>query len=342
VRANGRYARVLAFAAALVASVGCSSSGDESARTVDRPNFERSLQGLAERSHAAALALVRTNDETWQGAAGLAEGKRRATPNDRFAIASTTKTFVATVVLQLVGEGRMTLDDRIGRWFPGILGDRRRITVRQLLNHTSGLPDFAVSETVKEATTDINQSPLIFRPGTAQSYANMNYTLLGLIVEAVTDHGLAQEVHDRIFEPLALDDAGYGTVAPAERVERLPGWLGAPQPQTGPITGAGGITATASDLARFFRALFGGKLLEPDLMTEMTRTVATNEAGVRAGLGVFRFELSCGVAWGQGGDQFSYSDMPLVARDGSMVVVVAQNTGGWLNARAVAEKMFCS
>jgi hypothetical protein len=74
----------------------------------------------------------------------------------------------------------------------------------------------------------------------------------------------------------------------------------------------------------------------------MTRTVDTDEAGVRAGLGVFRLELPCGVAWGHGGDQFSYSDMPLVARDGSKVVVVAQNTGGWLNARAVAEKMYCS
>jgi D-alanyl-D-alanine carboxypeptidase len=341
-RANGRHGRVLAVAAALVAVAGCSSSGDQSVRVLDRPDFQRSLQTLAQQSHAGAVALVRTDEGVWRGAAGFAEGKRRATPADRFGIASTTKTFVATVVLQLAGEGRLSLDDGIGRWFPGLLPDRRRITVRQLLNHTSGLPDFGVSGTVQEATTDLNQSPLISRPGTEHAYSNMNYTVLGLIIEAVTGHGLALEVRDRIFEPVGLYDTGYGPVRPKESAERLPAWLGLPQEQTGPVSGAGGITATADDLASFWRALFGGQLLNPELLAEMTRSVPANESDVRAGLGLFRLDLRCGVAWGHGGDQFTYSDMPLAAPDGSKIVVVAQNTGGWLNARAVAEEMYCS
>jgi len=91
-----------------------------------------------------AVALVRTPSGTWQGAVGLSDVKARTAmrPNDRFRIGSVTKTFVATVVLQLISEGRLRLDDPVARWFPRLVPRASEITVRELLNHTSGLYDY--------------------------------------------------------------------------------------------------------------------------------------------------------------------------------------------------------
>ena len=128
--------------ATIVAASGCGGSGSKPAnpRPLERPDLQRTLRKLAEEQHSGAIALVVTSEGTWQGASGYAVGKRRTDPEDRFGIASTTKTFVATVVLQLVGEGRLSLDDSVERRLPGRRREGRRITIRQLLNHTSGLP----------------------------------------------------------------------------------------------------------------------------------------------------------------------------------------------------------
>jgi D-alanyl-D-alanine carboxypeptidase len=301
-----------------------------------RPDLQRTLRALTQEQHSAAVALVQTKAGTWRGASGYAEGKRRAAPEDRFGIASTTKTFVATVVLQLVGEGRLSLRDTVERLLPGRVRGGRRITARQLLNHTSGLPQ-DVSGGVPPRSA---QLPLLFRPGKAHSYSNLNYGILGLIVEKVTGRRLEWVVRDRIFRPLRLEDTSYGTAAVRAHSDRRPAWLGAPEEAGSPVSGAAGIVSTSDDLARFFRALLGGKLLRPGLLSEMTRTVYANP-DARAGLGLFRIDLPCGSAWGHGGDEASYSDQVLVARDGSKVVVVAQNTLGWPSAKATAEQMYC-
>jgi D-alanyl-D-alanine carboxypeptidase len=279
---------------------------------------------------------VQTKAGIWRGASGYADGKRRANPEDRFGIASTTKTFVATVVLQLVGEGRLSLRDTVERHLPSQLRDGRRITVRQLLNHTSGLPQ-GLSSVLSLRNT---QHPLLFRPGTAHSYSNMNYVVLGLIVEKITGRRLNQVVRDRIFRPLRLDDTSYGTAALSPEPNPMPAWLGAPEELSGPVSGAGGIVSTAPDLARFFRALLGGELLREDMLSEMTRTIDA-DFEFRAGLGIFKADLSCGSAWGHGGDEPAYSNQVLTAPDGSRIVVVAQNTLGWPAAKATAEEMYC-
>jgi D-alanyl-D-alanine carboxypeptidase len=137
----------LAIAAASAAGALATSS-HATPPTLDRPAYARELQKLADRD-SGAVAIVVTPEGTWRGAAGWADSqaKRRAEPDDRFAIESTTKTFVATVVLQLVGERRLDLHDTVQRWLPGLFPAHRRITIRQLLNHSSGIPsDFAISE----------------------------------------------------------------------------------------------------------------------------------------------------------------------------------------------------
>jgi D-alanyl-D-alanine carboxypeptidase len=324
--------------ATIVAGSGCGASGENAAnpRPLERPDLQQTLRKLAEEQHSGAVALVVTSKGTWQGASGYAAGKRRTDSEDRFGIASTTKTFVATVVLQLVGEGRLSLDDSVERWLPGRLREGRRITIRQLMNHTSGLPqDVSFALAPRNA-----QQPLLFPPGTAHSYSNLNYVVLGLIVEKATGMRLDRVVRDRIFRPLGLEDSSYGTAALRPHAGRMPAWLGSPEEPSGPVNGAGGIVSTAADLARFFRALVSGELLGEDLLAEMTQAVdAGTEA--QAGLGIFQINTPCGSPWGHGGDDLAYSNQVLASQDGQTIVVVAQNTTGWPSVEEKAEEMYC-
>jgi D-alanyl-D-alanine carboxypeptidase len=316
------------------------SACDGSDKRATRP---RALErfGLEQAFHApigerfGAVALVQTQKRIWRGASGYAAPQRRAAPENRFGIGSTTKTFVATVVLQLMGEGRLSLEDKVGRWLPGRVRGGRRITIRELLNHTSGLQDVAFALPPRNA-----QPPLLFQPGTAHRYTNVNYVILGLIVEKVTGRSLDLVVRQRIFRPLDLEDTSYGTAIPP-RDRSTPAWLGTPMESVGPVRGAGGIVSTTADLATFFRALLRGELFEHRLLAEMTETVNTGTE-FRAGLGIFQADLPCGSPWGHGGDMPSYSNQVLVSRDGSTVVVVARNTNGWSDVKAVAEEMYCS
>jgi D-alanyl-D-alanine carboxypeptidase len=157
---------------------------------------------------------VVTPEGTWKGAAGWADrrAKRRADPDDRFGIESTTKTFVATVVLQLVAERRLTLHDTVQRRLPGLFPARPSITIEQLLNHTSGVPsDSGVSQPPRLRAKRVATQGLLLKPGTATAYSNSDYVLLGLIVEKVTGRSLDRVVTSRIFHRLHLRSTSYGT-----------------------------------------------------------------------------------------------------------------------------------
>ena len=321
-----RFSAVL-LVTAVIAATACDRT-EVSPSDRDRPetsDLERALRALGTKT--GSVALVRTDAGIERDAFGEAEPGRPADPHDRFHIQSTTKTFVSTVVLQLVGERRLSLQDTVGDLLPGVLRAVRPITVRQLLNHSSGLVGDSIGPPA---------------PGTRFYYSNANYVLLGQIVEEVTGRPLERVVLDRIFRPLDLEDTSYGTAAVGSPDEGP--WLGYPvvrYPASGPIRGNAGIVSTVDDVATFFAALLGGKLLRPDLMADMTHTIE-GEEGYRVGLGIFRDELSCGVAWGHGGDGDFYSTMTLAARDDSKVVVVAQNSSGFDPAHSVAEDIYCS
>jgi D-alanyl-D-alanine carboxypeptidase len=325
--------------AAMVMTGACSRA-DSRARDRDpheTPDLERALTWLAPQG---TVALLRTDGEIWRASSGEAESGRPAEPQDRFEIASITKTFVATVVLQLVEESRLSLEDSIEDVLPGILPYGRQITVRQLLNHSSGLDDSHFSEVSPRKTLDlIAAAPPLSRPGTRYSYANVNYVVLGVIVEEITGRPLEQVVLDRIFRPLGLEDTSYGSSAIGSNADGS--WLGYPVGRSDHVVGAGGIVSSVDDVATFFRALLGGELIGPELLSEMTRTIDGGQ-GYRAGLGIFDEELSCGDAWGHGGELPTYSSMAIASRDGSKVVVVAQNGSGWTAALEVAEEIYCS
>jgi D-alanyl-D-alanine carboxypeptidase len=311
----------LAIAAASAAGALATSS-HATPPTLHRQTYARELQKLAD-GHAGAVAIVVTPEGTWRGAAGWADpnAKRRAKPDDRFAIESTTKTFVATVVLQLVGEGRLNLHDTVQHWLPGLFPARPPITIRQLLNHSSGIPsDLGISEAPLVRVKRIAAQGVLFKPGTSSAYSNSDFVLLGLIVEKVTGRPLDQVVTSRIIRRLHLRSTSYGTT----HAQRMTPWLGPIESFGRPVSGDGGIISTVQDLATFFRALIGGNLLAPKQLAQMTRTIATDRPDLRFGLGIFRYRVPCGLAWGHGG-LASYQVDVEVARDGSKAVVWALN-----------------
>ncbi|MFD7103367.1 serine hydrolase domain-containing protein [Streptomyces celluloflavus] len=274
-------------------------------------------------------------------------------------IGSTTKSFVATVVLQLVGEGRLSLDDTVDSWLPGTVSgngnDGRAITVRNLLGHTSGLANYVADVAPGGArdylaNRDRTYSPeqLValamghrpdFRPGARYAYSNTNYVLAGMVIRAVTGHTWQQEVRTRILRPLGLRH----TTAPEGR-PRVPRphateyqqftpdgpYVDTTAPYLPFDTGAdGAMISTAADLDRFFTALSTGRLLAPAQLAEMRRTVRVpaepgTPEGRSAGLGLFRTPLSCGGFYeGHDGSGIGYVVAPAATADGRTALTVS-------------------
>ncbi|PFR32464.1 serine hydrolase domain-containing protein [Bacillus cereus] len=276
--------------------------------------------------------LVKTFEDgkTWSHAAGVADlnTKKPMKTDFRFRIGSVTKTFTATVVLQLAGESRLNLDDSIEKWLPGVIQgngyDDKQITIRQLLNHTSGIAnytrskDFNMMDTKRSYTAEelvkmgISMPP-DFAPGKSWSYSNTGYVLLGILIEKITGSSYAEEIEKRIIEPLELSNTflpGNSSVIPGTKHAR--GYIQldrASEPKDvtyyNPSMGssAGDMISTADDLNKFFSYLLGGKLLKEQQLKQMLTTVptGTDELG-DYGLGISKMKLSNGVSiWGHGG-----------------------------------------
>lgn len=273
-------------------------------------------------------------------------------PSATFRIGSVTKTFVAAVVLQLVGEGRLRLDDPVSRTLPGLLANGDEVTVRQLLNHTSGLPDYILNPELfngivqnriwqpRELLALASTQPQLFPPGTAREYSNTNYIVAGLLIQAVTRHPLARELDRRIFTPLHLDHTSFPTGDEPLTGYYAHGYLSPERIPTadGPrldVSGynpshawaAGAIVSNAEDLSTFYRTLMTGKLLSPSLLTQMTTTVPedpTDPANTFSyGLGLERVQDTCGVNWGHPGSIYGYQDMAFWNERTGRTVVIA-------------------
>ncbi|WP_433175090.1 serine hydrolase domain-containing protein [Actinoallomurus sp. CA-150999] len=285
--------------------------------------------------------------------------RRPVSPNGYFRIASVTKTFVATVIMQLAGEGRLSLDDTVERWLPGVVSgsgnDGRAITIRQLLQHTSGLhddyPDYTSAEDFYRHRYDVYTPEQIvaramrhrpdFRPGKRWNYDNTGYVLLGMITQRVTGHPWHQEVRDRIVRLLGLAHTFWPGTSPtlprphADSYQRFkPGEpLVDVTEQVGPFAGGeAGLVSTTADLNRFFRALLGGRLLPPAQLAEMKRTIPVSKEfeqlmpGARDGLGLFSRPLSCGGRyWGHEGGDSGWISTAAVTADGRRSVTLSMS-----------------
>jgi D-alanyl-D-alanine carboxypeptidase len=294
----------------------------------------------------------------WERAAGVAdlETGERLRPDHRFRIGSVTKVFVATLVLQLVDEGALTLDGDAGPIAEGV-------TIRQLLNHTSGFQNFhgdlvSLFEPYRrnrayrwelgprQLLTLVKDKPPLFPPGRGWSYSGSNYLMLGLIVEETTGATLRDQLRRRIVEPLELEATDLPDGPPAaDGVAR--GYLPPDNPLLpGPVSvdvtdldvpfnwAGGGIVSTARDVARFLHALLSGELLPARLRSEMLSTVVSDwEESDRYGLGVAEItslmgkaESPCGPAWGHLGFSAGYTTIALASEGGDRQVVIMVNS----------------
>ena len=284
--------------------------------------------------------------------------------DDEFRIGSATKTFVATVVLQLAAEHRLSLDDTVAHWLPGVVSgngnDGGRITIRELLQHTSGLYDYADdfpeidSSAAFEADRYTTYTPgqLVaiamrhrpdFAPGTSWEYSDTNYILVGMIIAKATGHTWQQEVLDRIIRPLGLRHTVAPGTDPSIPDAHLDGYSAFGSGPAIDVTSAnmtyagssGAMISTTADLIRFHQALLGGQLLPSTQLAEMETTVPAHAfdslwPGARYGLGLMWLPLSCGGGvYSHGGDVPGYTTLDGTTPDGRHVAVVeATGDGG--------------
>jgi D-alanyl-D-alanine carboxypeptidase len=335
---------VALVAAAAVNAFGPGSAAGLSPRTRAQAPASTSGAALQGRLYAVtaagapgAAAQLEVGNERFTVAAGVAELGRRSplSPQSRFRVGSITKTFVATVVLQLVEEGRLGLDAAVAESLPELLPYGEVITVRQLLGHTSGLPEylddaiwqgimknrvFHPTELVRAATA----RPLLFPPGSSWSYSNTNYIVAGLLVERVTGNQLGEELQRRIFGPLGLGHTSFPTTTARIDGAHAHGYIPT-QPPTD-VTwvnpshawAAGAIVSTVGDVSRFYRSLLSDQLLGAEMLSAMRTTVPDpKEPGESYGLGLMRWETPCGTIWGHNGEIPGYHAWSFHAEDGS-------------------------
>ncbi|MFS8096298.1 beta-lactamase family protein [Lentzea alba] len=296
--------------------------------SVDRKVVQQAIDQLS--SGGGALGVqVRVTDgrQRFTARSGKAElDSDKPVPLDgRFRVGSITKTFVSTVLLQLAGEGKVDLDAPVDRYLPGLID--KQITVRQILQHTSGLYNYtdalpldpADFEKIRykhwepaELVAIATSKPLDFPPGTKWSYSNTNYIVAGLLIEKLTGKPYERAVEQRILKPLRLNDTevpgdnpnikgphahGYWTVdgKPSDitRINPSVAWA------------AGEMVSTTRDLDTFIVALSSGKLLKPAQQQEISKTTAVSPD---YGLGLGVQTLPCGTkVWGHGGGIPGYS-----------------------------------
>ena len=279
-------------------------------------DLERTLEAARVTANApgALLAVAVPGYAIYSGARGLADSATGAplNPAARVRVASVTKTFVAVVALQLVQEGWLNLEQTVDHWLPGLIANGDQISVRQLLSHTSGLPDYLSDRLVTQARREPTRiwtpqelvaiamrQPPRFAPGAPSrwAYANTNYLILGLIIERVTGNSLDRELQQRIIEPLGLRDTALAPPS-AEPGELAHGYVGTTDYTAlnmSVVWAAGALVSTVEDLARFTQALVWGELLQPDMLNLMLTYTGTNGAwgvpDLAYGLGVMRRPL---------------------------------------------------
>lgn len=374
VRAAVMGATAVALSVALAGPAMAAPAGGDHTAT------RQAIKAAVEDGVPGVTATVRDSGTTWSTTAGvgnLRTGKPRSA-DDRYRIGSITKAFVSTVLLQLEAEGRLSLDDTVEKWLPGTVhgngNDGAHITVRQLLNHTSGIYNYTEDDDFGRAyfTKDgffqhrydtktpadlvaiaMSHKP-DFAPGTSWHYSNTNYVLAGMVIQKVTGHSYATEIRDRIINPLHLKATslpGTRTTLPSPSSRA---YSKLAETTTGPTydvtklnpsiaSSAGEMISDSADLDRFYGALLGGKLLHAKQLKEMQTTVPAGDSPTtRYGLGISDIKLPCGVhLWGHDGGIHGSSSAVVATPDGRHSLAFNFN-GDWSgDAGAVVVGEFC-
>lgn len=282
--------------------------------------------------------------------AGVADvaSRQRMTVDSHYRIGSTTKTFTAVVVLKLVADGDLTVGDRVSNWIDGLpAAHQSQLTVEHLLRMRSGLFDFVDHPTL--LALDANLAPYTldsvldlalsghptFAPGERYAYCNTNYCLLQAIVEQTTGRPLGEEIAERILAPLHMRNTCYPAAddlsVPEPYIrgydydQATGGWRECTEVFCG--LGDGAMISTASDLSRFFRALFDGRLLPEPLLATMQDFVARGGSRPERayGLGLIADPLPCRTVWGHSGGGFGFDHAPFMDPATGRLVITMQN-----------------
>ncbi|MGW0463660.1 serine hydrolase domain-containing protein [Streptomyces sp. NPDC003027] len=360
-------------ATALAAPAAAAAAAPTAPEKQNHHATQQALDAAVGAGVPGAVAQARVGRAGWTGTAGQRGGR------DHYRVGSITKTFVATVLLRLQAEGRLDLDDPVEKWLPGMVRgnghDGRKITVRQLLNHTSGVYNVTSDPGFQEkvfgpaflehrydtwtperlVAVAMTHEP-DFAPGTGWNYSNTNYVLAGLVIEKATGRPYGKEIERRITKPLKL------------RATSVPGTdVTMPKPssraysklsfdpdatQVHDVTelnpslahAAGEMISNSSDLQTFYRALLKGKLLPKAEQRELTDTVATDPSApeLRYGLGLMQVKLSCGKeVWGHGGGIHGSSSQAVTTRDGEHTLAMNFNADWTGDSQSVVEAEFC-
>ena len=333
-------------------SASCSTQAIEAA-PANGPDVKAlcaALAGLPDKDATAALIRV-GGKGSWHGVAGVRDMRTGAPAleNARFRAGSTTKIVTSALVLQLAAEGRISLDGTVQQYLPGLLTeDFAPITVRQLLNFTSGLqPGASLGEDVDDGyehrfetltpeevvAASVAKGPdPDHAPGEHQRYGNIHYTVLGMLIEKVTGDSYAHQAAVRIFRPLGMRHTSF-PAGPDPRVHgphnRGYDWIDGrlvdvTEWNMSDRFAAGDMISTTADLERLLFALFRGRVVPEPQLKEMFTVPDADGATMSAGLQ--RFELNGKVIWAKTGARPGYHTVVAATRDLSRTVVYSVNS----------------
>ena len=354
---NQRLMRTPAATAALVGLILLVGAQPAAAQGDTRASLRQQLDALvaADGGPPGAVVTLRRGSRTTvltNGFADVATG-RAPQASDHMRIASVAKTYNGAVVLRLVSQGRLRLGSTIGEVLPRLPRAWRSVTVRQLMNHTSGVPDYTGSDGFRrQFQTDpdgfvrpakviswVRRDPLVFRPGSRYEYSNTDNIVLGLMAEEVTGRSYRRLLRRFVFRRLGLRQTSLPTAARLPR-PFLHGYVtepGSPPEDVSTLlspSGAwasGGIVSTPLELNRFIRGLLGSRLFPPAMQRRQLRFVAGGESSPpgpgrnAAGLSIFRYRTRCGTVYGHTGNFPGYVQFAAATRDGRRAVTTSLN-----------------
>lgn len=304
--------RLLVFGALLVLFFHMTMKA-QPAQTFDKQKLNTYLEKLVEEDKwMGSVAIDSAGTIVYSKAYGFVDEnrEREADRNTKYRIGSVTKTFTATMILQLIEEGKLSLSTPLASYYPDI-PNAKEITVEHLLRHQSGLFNFTNASDYSDWMTEERSRKQMlelfrerdpqFEPGTQTSYSNTNYVLLGYIIEDVTGESYSEQLKQRITEPLQLENTYYGDEINTEENEAVSfrysqsKWEVMPETDMSIPGGAGGIVSSTDDLLDFIRALFKGNLISQESLDQMT---TINQ---RLGMGLMKIPFYDSYAYGHNG-----------------------------------------
>ncbi|MEY9942038.1 serine hydrolase domain-containing protein [Streptacidiphilus sp. MAP5-3] len=351
---------------------------------VEGSGEDRRLQGLLDGlvreagGPPGAIVVLRSDERTIVVRTGTSdvESGRLPRAGDHMRIASVAKAFSGAVALRLVSCGLLSLDDTISKRLPDLPADWGRVTLRQLLQHTSGLPDFSRAPAFgnilrkdphhrfdsRRLLQFVADKPLNFTPGSRYAYSNSDNIAVALMAEAVTHQRYETLLDELVYEPLELDD----TSLPAGFTLPRPYLHGYAVTATGPedvstlfgnsgVWASGGVVSTPRDLATFVAAYAAGHLVSPSVRRQQRMFIDGNSEPPgpgrnEAGLAIFRYATRCGVVYGHTGNTPGYTQLAVATPDGSRSMTFSVNAqitpasspAVFAKMRAVEEDFTCA